>query len=270
MGLSVDSEESVRLVNQAHLTRWGITFDEALGRAIGNLGERSADAWLEIIPGLFRSPWGDSHDPSRLLIPGLVERFRMTGPVVAVPVHRECVFLADLAVPAAVSRLVQLVRSEVDHPRFIGATPIIWDGSSWVQYVGVPHQPACEALETLSMEGRGQAYADQRAYLERLHEHTGADVFVASFGSLIPKGTTRPRSYATWTKGVDTLLPRTDLVAVGDPDRGEGKFLLGLFRFEDLEKVAGSFLKQVGMTPERWLTTGFPTDEMLSTIESLG
>jgi hypothetical protein len=57
----------------------------------------------------------------------------------------------------------------------------------------------------------GQAYTEQKDLLDRLHEKSGVDVSVASYGGTQDKNG-QVRSYAVWTQGVVSLLPQTDLV----------------------------------------------------------
>jgi len=49
--------------------------------------------------------------------------------------------------------------------------------------------------------------------VDKLHEKTQQDVFVASFSAMEHQGTGQISTYCVWAKGCLALLPRTDRVA---------------------------------------------------------
>lgn len=267
----IDEEARMAMVNDGQLPGWGITFDQAMDIAIGNLTTGNQGQLERVIPGLYRSPWQDNYDPSRILVSGVIDGLGLRGEPVAMMPNRDCLLIADSLDDKALMKLAELGRAEFDHPRSISAVPLIRNGEVWSPFLGADGAgEGGKALGELSFLGRGQAYADQKQLLDALHEATGKDIFVASCSSLSLKSGGGTRSFCTWTRGVESLLPMTDLIALCDPDRPKSEQFRGLFRWADLMQVADQSFRPVGMTPERWLTCGFPTDEQLASLTSVG
>ncbi len=74
------------------------------------------------------------------------------------------------------------------------------------------HALYCD-FRRLQTQSFGQAYTEQKELLDKLHDKTGEDTFVASFSGMTPQGTNRLTSFCVWGKGVLAWLPRTDLIA---------------------------------------------------------
>jgi hypothetical protein len=66
-------------------------------------------------------------------------------------------------------------------------------------------------------------------------------------------------------KGVDSLLPRTDVIFFMDPALGTEAPPVAIARWEDVEKVVGELLVPAeGLYPERYRVRGFPSEEQLA------
>ena len=109
-GLVYDLPNSMSQVQGHQLTAWGVGFDEAMGVALENLGQISGQGLGPIAPGVWRSPWRDNYDASRLLLTDLIEGYQVDGdPVVMVP-NRDTLLLtgstdeAGLAVMASAAK----------------------------------------------------------------------------------------------------------------------------------------------------------------------
>jgi hypothetical protein len=107
----------------------------------------------------------------------------------------------------------------------------------------------------------GGAYNDQKQLLERRHEQTGEDVFVASFSGVERQGNIV--TYSVWTKGVATWLPKTDYVGVSDRETGVARFVC----WEQLQEHVGSMMQPLEMYPPRWLVDDFPTPEQVEQMQ---
>ncbi len=89
---------------------------------------------------------------------------------------------------------------------------------------------------------------------------TGIDRFVATF-SAVEKDSGEVVSYCTWAKGVLSLLPGTQKIALA-VEQGTHR----IARWEKVQAVVGRLMRPQGMHPERYLVDSFPTDEQLEAI----
>jgi hypothetical protein len=102
----------------------------------------------------------------------------------------------------------------------------------------------------------------------RLDEHLKEDVFVASYKGL--RGNDGGVfSYTTWSRGVLSLLPATDRVALGmDPGR-QGAEVLWVPWKGLVEIVGGCLVQEPNLDPPRWRTVRWPDDGMLTRLRSI-
>jgi hypothetical protein len=111
------------------------------------------------------------------------------------------------------------------------------------------------------------ATSEYDAQRPQLQEQVGEEIFVASYkglraddGSVV--------SYTTWTKGIPSLLPLTDHVAlVFDPKAEKG----GFFRvtWQVLLEIAGDCLAlEPDVDPPRWRTTPWPEEAVLARLRA--
>src|SRR5205823_4047397 len=104
--LCVDFENSVRFVQPASLDEWALDADTAFTVARANLGRRSEGGLVEESPGLFCSPWQDTYDAARVILPWALERARVAGErVVALP-NRDTLLVAGADDADALRRLI--------------------------------------------------------------------------------------------------------------------------------------------------------------------
>ena len=148
--------------------------------------------------------------------------------------------------------MASLANKGFDDPRYLTCTALCLDGDEWVSWMPPkdhPHFAKFRLLEVKSMHGR---YERQKELLDTLHEREGTDLFVATYTvAQDPTGTFV--SYAVWSEGTDTLLPKTnklfflrdeDLVASGDWDK--------------VQQIVGDLMEETDLYPARYRVQGIP------------
>jgi hypothetical protein len=106
-------------------------------------------------------------------------------------------------------------------------------------------------------------YGDQGELLNSLHEKTGLDVFVASYSAIQKNDTGEIVSYSVWSKGVDTLLPRTDVIHFFVPNEESKGAVAATGDWDTVMRIVGHLMKPQGIYPERYRVSEFPTDAQL-------
>jgi hypothetical protein len=266
VGLGYDLPESIIQVREDNLTRWGVTFEQALQAACDNLRIISQEPLAEVGPGVWRSPWRDNHDAARLVLLDYLRRHEVRGdPVVVLP-NRDTLLLAGSADDDALVRMGRLTEEAVEQSRFVSGVAVRLEGDAWVPYLPEPGHPAHELFRGNATRSMARDYATQKDALETLYEKTEEDVFVATCSVMVKKETGEVRSYGVWSEGVDSLLPRTDIVALfrpTDEDKGE---VIGLIPWEKVWEIAGHLLERVDIYPERYRARQFPNEEQLAAL----
>ena len=137
--------------------------------------------------------------------------------------NRDTLLLTGSADPAGLACMAEAAGIALRRPRPLHAIPLRLEYGSWTPYLPPEDHPAFRRLKELVLETLGQDYAEQKSLLETIHGKTGEGLFVASYSSIRNKETGRLASFCMWARGVDSLLPRTDLVHLFDPDLPEGR-----------------------------------------------
>ena len=105
------------------------------------------------------------------------------------------------------------------------------------------------------------SYGSQQGLLREIH---GEDIFVATFSAAEADGVS-PFSYCSWTKGVDSLLPKTDLVALVDLDAQTQLTV----KWHDAVAICGHLLEPTTHHyPERWRVAAFPSAEEFARLQA--
>lgn len=223
-----------------------------------NLRDATVDRFTQVAPGVYAGDWGDAYDSSRLLLPDLAHRTAGANPVAMIP-NRGTLLLAsgnDVEGMRSMVALAQRIADEDTRPvsallyRFVDGRP-------------VEHLPedaeVRAALARLDRQYRHGDNAAQKETMDELHEKDGSDIFVATYKVMRIEESGEEYSLASWTKGVDTLLPRTDRVALFVPDDdGEQKELL-ILPWDALYAACGHLMQPVPHAfPERYRVTAFP------------
>ena len=268
-GLVYDLPEAIHLIQPNTLTEWNVTFAQALEIAIKNLAEISQNDLDELTPGVWGSPWHDNHDASRLLLPDLIRRHRVKGdPVVMVP-NRDTLLLTGSEDVDGLRAVLSLTNEALESPRPFNGIAVRLNGEDWVPFLPSPDHPEFGAFQLLWVQSLAQDYDEQKGLLQTLYEKAGDDVFIAGYTGMQNKETGRIWSYCVWSKDVDTLLPKADLVNFffqkDEDDDGE---IVATVDWNRVVEVAGELMVPQGIYPERYRVTDFPTDEQLEELQS--
>lgn len=264
IGLAIDGPVNISRVQASNLQQWDMEFDAALAVAMDNLAARSPPKWREISPGVFISSWNDDYDSSRILLPDLIGQLLLAGPPIAIIASRGHVYVAGRDQPNVYERLAELVEhSHATATHAIGAELLQLVDGVW-QTLSVDEDCLeCRALGRLQHTIAVSDYASQKELLDKAYNQAGRDLFVASVLTLNgPAGALI--TACSWTRGVDTLLPRTDLVVMlaAPDDAGTAT----IHRWKDIEAYLGSYMTSTEHTPPRYHVSEFPGDAELAAV----
>jgi hypothetical protein len=257
----VDTPVTMMTVANSQLADWGVTIDEALDVAHANLRKQSQDPFRQLAPGLWVAPWNDNYAAARATLPELLQRV-CTDPLVAIP-SRDSLFVVDAGVPHAFEMIVDAITEAQAADRY-HITPRIFrlDGKTLREYTPPSTAPveARHAYDKLLVVDAVTAYNDEKGLREKLEEE---DVFYASLlafesqsGELITR--------ATWTKGVDTLLPPVQAIAFIELDDNDAEARMTWEVPWDAVVAEPGLLTQTDDALPRWRTGTFPSSAWLA------
>lgn len=263
--LVFDSELNMAAIGTDQLERWGRDFDDVYRVAQANLRARSAKPLDQPMPGLFVSSWEDYHDAGRLALLDLINHQKVKGEHVAMVPNRDLLILTGSEDLDGQAAMLELALAGLDHTRTISGVPLVLGAGGWQRFEVAPDHPLAHYYRRVEALNQGSVYTQQKELLEILNERNRDDTFVASFSGIEDPETGDLRTYSVWTRGVDTLLPRTHLVALLDPDDEERRLLVP---WDAVAERCGGMMSPQGWHPERWRVETFPSGDDLTALES--
>src|SRR5262249_6095587 len=155
VSLVYDLPESLVQIQQHQLDTWGVSFDAALQRATDNLIAISWHRFDEVAPGVWRSPWQDNLDTSRLVLPELFRAHEVQGGPVVIAPNRDTVLLTGSDDEAGLTRLAELAEEAFAQPRAVSGVALRLETDGWVPFLPQPGHPAFSRLQELHLQSLG-------------------------------------------------------------------------------------------------------------------
>jgi hypothetical protein len=188
-----------------------------------------------------------------VLLPDLLHRAPVHGvPVFMIPT-RDVLLVTSDKDDDALARMVELSREAAQTGRPV--SPFMYCYNEGLRRFTPRHAEVTQRLAQLALRYRKDDYDTQKAALDRLHKQEGRDVFVASYllyGTKDDAG--EMFSAATWTAGVESLLPEADRIVLVRPELGE----TCIVPWQQIAPLVGGLLEEESMYPVRYRTRGFP------------
>ena len=259
VGLVYDLPQMMRTISQDDLDDWGVTFYEALEAARHNLIQLDhAFIGPKEGEGIYLSAVKDSYDSSRLILTDLIRRLRVAGDCVAMIPNPDTLIVTGSDDLEGLKGMLGLAANALQQPRPISGIAVRLDGDDWVPWLPDPSHPLVNEFRALHSQSFGRAYAEQR---EMLDATTDKDMFVASFYIVQKPETGHVMTYCVWGKDVLSLLPRTDAIAF--MQEGKGPLMA---TWDRAIEVVGHLMQPLGIYPERFRVSDFPTDDELTAM----
>jgi hypothetical protein len=266
LSLVYDLPESIASIQQSHLDRWNITFDQALARARANLADLGGGQPLDrAAPGVWRSPWRDNHDTARLVLLDLIRAHEVEGDPVAMVPNRDTLLLTGCDSTQGLVRLGRLAEEAWQHPRNVSGFAFRLQGEEWVPFL--PHEihPAYSRLHRLRLQSLAGDSNSQQKALEAWYEREDEDVYVSPCSVATAKDSGDSFSFCVWTDTVDASLPVSEVVYFVRVENEQPR-LLGQAPWVVVQKHLGNLMTSQDLYPPRFRVKEFPSGEQLAAM----
>jgi len=266
--LALDHPDAISTMTNGPETAWGLTFEEALAIAIDNLRD-APDNFSEMAPGVYRGGWADGYDISRTLLPDMLERVPVRGrPVFMMPTRDVLLVTGDNDDDGLVA-MVEFCLQALQHGRVVSAHMYHYEDREPLRYQ--PSSPAlAHRLAHLARLLDKSEYDAQKEALDHIHEEQGMDIFVANYNLFTQEDDPATSfSLASWTRGVDTSLPKVDRLALVRPDAEDDIGEVRVVSWEQAAHLLKPLLAEERGYPVRYRTQGFPEDAQLAQLDEV-
>ncbi len=265
-GVALDRPDSVAAVMEPRLAAWKKTLDEALVPALANLERKSGGAWEAIAPGAWASPWHDDHDAARVLLVDMIRGLGVRGAPVAMIPNQNLLLVSGAEDAKGLEAIAAKATEVLAKPRAMSGAAIVLEGRTWSRFAPAAGQPGAEALRVARLHSMARDGTEQGELLKAKYEKEGRDVYVATFMLFQDKRTGAVRSLTSWAQGVEALLPETEAIVFGRIKAGKPDGIRAQVAWADAKRVLGDAMKPQGLYPERYLVSGFPTEEQFAAM----
>jgi hypothetical protein len=256
-----DLGATVSQVPLENVKEWGISIDQVLERALANLKALPSATWrsADNLVWTLQSP--GSYNESFLQWPKAFESLPVKGEILAAVPNRGVLLASHLENFDALADAAQKSFQELPWP-LSGTVFKVFDNR-----IDVFTAPECQVkLQTLSNLSLQFTYKAQQEALRAHCEAIDEDVFIATFGLLSPKDhPAQIQSWCSWTEGVESLLPKTDLIAfVRNPSHSRQTLLVN---WSDAAAVVAAKIRETSEAPTRIQVDEFPSAEEWAELE---
>ena len=257
--LCLDMPNSILNVSEKLIQKWGVERQDLLTVALANLKKKSTDhRFVKVAPGVFKASFDDGYDSSRVLLPELFNDLPINGdPVVMIPC-RDTLLVAGTNDQRGLTTMMKIAAKQINQGnytitayayRYRNGQPEVYFGQTLPQPL---RRPMFDLLQ--------QTYQSQG---EVMRKHM-PDVFI---GSLLVKHQSDESTLtiASWAPNDDTALCRAhfiNLMNVVDKK-------IMLVPWEVAEKHFGELLTPMKLITPRYLTKGYPSTELLKSLEKI-
>lgn len=262
--LGYDLPERTLQIDPDHLSAWKMSFQEALKVAMQNLRTLTTPKFRELQGGVRMGDWSDGYDVSRILLPEVMRQCGFDDDLVMMmPSRRTGILVAPARSVDAQLWMLGYARQLIEEQGGLVSAAMYRYQDRRVSTYQPSNAQLATKLNDVQKVAASALYAEQKEVLEALHSRQGKDIFVASY-----KVAQRPEGWlsaCSWTQGITSLLPMTDLVTlvIADP-RGGDQHQVKILDWETMRSLAGERLQPVDTFPPRFKVSEFPPEDALA------
>ncbi len=267
VGLAIDRKDGLIEVFSDMLTDWNLTVEEAFALGRVNLRRMSPSSLTALGPGLYCSPRGDNHDASRLALDDLVRDCEVKGDYVAMVPNRDTLLITGADDPYNLGAMLHVGEKMLrGKPRPMSGIPVRLRNGVWESFAPDEIYPELRQFRYLRVQSETQDYAEQKELLDASHARQEKNIFVATHSVLQHKETGEICSYTFWGDGLESLLPRAEIVFfMRANEEGPGGVLANAY-WDRVCDVVGHRMKPTDDYPPRYFADTFPDEDELQRL----
>jgi hypothetical protein len=255
-----DLPESIAFVNQDQLDRWEATFYEAMETAKQNLLEVQCNL-ISVGQRFYSLAGGDAYDASRLVLIDRIRDLEVEGEHIAMAVNRNTLLLTGSEDDQGLSLMATMAEKHASEPRPLCPVPLRLSGDEWETWLPPVGHADYLRFKELEIGYLTQEYAMQKQQLDALYQKQKSDQFVATLTGYKKPGEL-VSSYAVWTNGVATHLPKADEIIFFS----KAPAVKRRVPWQRVLDVVSHLMRPEDAYPPRWLVDEFPTEEQLKAM----
>jgi hypothetical protein len=250
------------LLTQDDLDGWNKSADDAFEFARSRLSSASMKAFSRPSPGVYESAFADGNDIARAVLFETIRKLKVKGePLLFMPEVSHLIVVGSQdkrgleAAAALVEQRLQLPNAQTGRGWKLGREGL----EPWAP-------PATSRFALLRLQALAHDANLQKAVLEQQFKQEGRDTFVGTT-LLTDSDDGETHTYAVWTKGAETLMPKAEMIVFVDLDQPEADRVVAAGLWADIApKLSKKMVPETTYWPLRYRLEGFPDKKALKSF----
>ena len=213
-----------------------------------NLREHTGPSFSKV-GGFYSLTSGDEFNAARMLLTDRIRDLNVAGDPIATVPHRKSLYVCSSGDAHSLGAMARLTNDDLRHEGRISGMAFRLVGDEWKVWLPPVDHPAYDAFHALYLQTICHTYTAQKDLLDRRHFREEATPFVATFMAKQFDKTGRQSSFCTWSEGVPTLLPETDLIFFSRPTAPVHGRVIGWADWETVRRLVGDLMEPQGLYP---------------------
>ena len=215
VGLVYDLPESMQMIWQKDLDKWGVTFNTVMEIAMNNLRQLPQE-FINPEQGIYVTVNHDDYDVSRLLLLDVIRQLPVNGDPIAVAPTRNTLIVTSSDYVEGLRCMLDKAQDALQREaRHVSTVALRLNGNEWVPWLPEPEHPLFNRFKLMQIDSFAGDYEVQRGLLNKLCDMRGKG-YVATYNVIQDVQTGRVRTSTTWSSGITSCwLPQTDMITFG-------------------------------------------------------
>ena len=220
---------------------------------------------IEGYPGLFVASGDDWFCSSRILIESWIRLLPVKGEPVAMVICRGTLLVTGTEDSKSLQKMAELAERLHGHSHSASFIPIRLTSNGWNMYQPPRNHHAYNAFHSLRSREMQTLYSYQEGILQKLPISEHRFVSPCFLGS---QKDACVDTISTWSRDVDTLLPKTDWVAfVSVVAANTMAAIVPPVPWDAAQSIVGHRMELTEFSPPRYRTMGFPCEQEMARLE---
>ncbi|MBP6747763.1 hypothetical protein KA344_21220 [bacterium] len=266
IGLVFDKGETVQHARHFELERIGLDAEAAIDIAVQNLKQLSLDSMRPVQHGFYTSPWKDTYDGCRLLLPEIFSKLSVQGEVVALSAAADNLFVTGSEDIVGLELMTTLGAALMKCPSGVSALPLVLRDGAWESFQLAVDHPAFDTINTYRQNVLRMLYKEQEALLQQ-SSPAGRRTTITPFVFDHDRERGFLFSKTSVLDGSVNVIPETDVVEFFKKNwlrQEECVARASLARVTEI--LASKLTKDPILQPGRWYLNEFPSAAELAAL----
>ena len=195
-----------------------------------------------------------------MILIDMLHQFDVQGELIAMVPNRDTLIVTGSSNLPGLKIMAARARQALAEPRPISMLAFRLAEDEWEEWLPPDDHPLYHEYAILRLQSLGQQYAEQKEMLDAQYQSSGQALFVATYSGADNNQTGEVMSYCVWSEGVDSLLPKTDMIHFFRPDdsKDHGKIVVSC-TWEAAELALKPLLDPIDIYPPCYPVQSFPT-----------